>query len=329
MTYATRFWVFRASESCDPFISLFQFTSLPLDTRATAGIWTDWNGLEATGDISWHKQSFGICECANQHQDCHRCHPCFVKGLSTSKNTASASRRIRLVRSTGSSLSEPKKASASGEPCARLADTGLRIKAEPRGYKMLQGHTRATFPHLPSHATGKHRGLLTTFRLSGSVYEFEMKRTSGAQRCHSAARGAVIATSKQLRLRRKGAMWCTSRREHLLVLCRCLSVSALDGWMDARMIMIIWSYDHMIMIMILWRRTKRKVQESSAVITHYGWIAPARRLFDENTTGICLSWSSLSQTYLVIHIGMLPFSWASHLHSTKINATVVSHKENA
>ena len=32
--------------------SLFQFTSLPLDTRATAGIWTDWNGLEPTGDTS-------------------------------------------------------------------------------------------------------------------------------------------------------------------------------------------------------------------------------------------------------------------------------------
>ena len=278
------------------------------------------NRLERIGTDWRHKQSFGICECANQHQHCHRCHPCFVKALSTSKNTASASRRIRLVRSTGSSLSEPKKASASGEPCARLADTGLRIKAESRGYKMLQGHTRATFPHLPSHATGKHRGLLTTFRLSGSVYEF-VKRTSGAQRCHSAARGAVIATSKQLRLRRKGAMWCTSRGDHLLVLCRCVSVSALDGWMDgctdARM------------IMILWRRTKRKVQESSAVITHYGWIAPARRLFDEKTTSVCLSWSSLSQTYLVIHIGMLPFSWVSHLHSTKINATVVSHKENA
>ena len=280
------------------------------------------NRLERIGTDWRHKQSFGICECANQHQHCHRCHPCFVKGLSTSKNTASASRRIRLVRSTGSSLSEPKKASASGEPCARLADTGLRIKAESRGYKMYQNVTRAYKGYFPSSSLTCHWQTsgdthdFQTFWVSLRVRETHLGRPKmpqccqGCSDCHKQTTSATAQRSHVVHLTR-------GPPAGLVQVCFGISIGWMDGCTDARMIMILWS------------RTKRKVQESSAVITHYGWIAPARRLFDEKTTSVCLSWSSLSQTYLVIHIGMLPFSWVSHLHSTKINATVVSHKENA
>ena len=211
--------------------SLFQFTSLPLDTRATAGIWTDWNGLEPTGDTSNLSGSANV-----------RINISTATAATLVLSRGYPHQRTPRLPLAGFAWFDPL-----GLPCPsqkrpvlvespvpgwQTPDSESRLnQGATKCIKMLQGHTRATFPHLRSHATGKHRGILTTFRLSGSVYEF-VKRTSGAQRCHSAARGAVIATSKQLRLRRKGAMWCTSRGDHLLVLCRCVSVSALDGWMD-------------------------------------------------------------------------------------------------
>ena len=175
MTYAKGFWVFRASESCDvPFSSSPHSPSTP---EPPLEFETDWNGFEPAGDISNLSGSVNVRITSAQLPGCH---PCFAKGLSTSKNTASASRRIRLVRSTGSSLSEPKKASASGEPCARLVtNSGISGTSGRQSWSFKQGmvtqnegwikglHTSTkccncvqglTFSHLPMPLAKHHRG---------------------------------------------------------------------------------------------------------------------------------------------------------------------------